>query len=1002
MSDDVDIGIRLREEGAAIARQVARDVEALRKHLFELTTAARANAEAMRGQGNVHREILAAIQATSNAQRNATQATNAHALSLRSLAQAAISAAAAFVGFQGFKAFIGAGLEFNQTIEDANLGIASLITAQATLHDKNGQLLVGTKALGAAQELAADQVNKLRIAGLQTTATTQELVVAFQQAVGVGLKWGFTLDQSRKFTILMAQAAKTLQLPMNQLNEEIRDLLAGNINSRNTRIATALNITNAQIKQAQAAGNLFDFVSKRMEAFGIAGEATAKTFSGVMSNIKDSFQLVAGDATKPLFESLKAAGLSAMDEIFDMKNARISEKFSGIIEVAQRFFGVIGDMLADAIGAAVKGAEAFNEWMLENGNLVEDLWHTMGLIVDQFKGLVGDVARVVFGLAQAGTEAGVLNLTFRVIAVFIAGFRDGLKAVVGILGLIGGIVLEAILDPFRLLLLAIASVVQFVDKDMAASLRGTAKQVDEFLTETSHGIKDIWKDFASGNSATAKVIAQFDEVGKAADKATDKVKKNKKELATVTGNSTGKPEVKADPAKAAKSLVDSAKAELSRYERDLAASLARNEISYAEYYNNLTIAQQKFVDVQIESQKILRDNPKATAEAKAAASASIKQLEAERLQVMEDNAEKLRVAMEKLQDEVNKAQIQLLKDQGRFAEARALEVEGEFKKSQARLVKNAMTAGAQIVANLFDIDNAKARMAELERAAKIITDTLATRLDEINTQSTAHAISEREARDQIVAAYTKARAQLTAMLPEMAKFAALTQDPANVQAVEELRIKLEQMGVTIKQTGDELFKFKEGARDAFESGLAQFFDDAATGAKDIGESFRDMARSIIASLRQIAAQMLATLIIEKSLKLFGFSTGGAVPSVKKATGGYIYGPGSSTSDSIPAWLSAGEYVINARAVETVGRDFLDSVNAAGGSPSVAGRGRTRGYAEGGLIAETSNDPSIDNRLTVGLEDGLVLRHLETREGTAAQLRFIEKNANKIKRALGQG
>ena len=47
---------------------------------------------------------------------------------------------------------------------------------------------------------------------------------------------------------------------------------------------------------------------------------------------------------------------------------------------------------------------------------------------------------------------------------------------------------------------------------------------------------------------------------------------------------------------------------------------------------------------------------------------------------------------------------------------------------------------------------------------------------------------------------------------------------------------------------------------------------------------------------------------------------------KKAMGGYISGPGSATSDSIPAMLSNGEYVIQAGAVSAYGLDFMNALN----------------------------------------------------------------------------
>lgn len=55
-----------------------------------------------------------------------------------------------------------------------------------------------------------------------------------------------------------------------------------------------------------------------------------------------------------------------------------------------------------------------------------------------------------------------------------------------------------------------------------------------------------------------------------------------------------------------------------------------------------------------------------------------------------------------------------------------------------------------------------------------------------------------------------------------------------------------------------------------------------------------------------------------------------------SSGGMVLGAGTSTSDSIPARLSNGEYVIRAAAVEQYGSQFLDAVN--GGTLGAAGGG----------------------------------------------------------------
>ena len=64
-------------------------------------------------------------------------------------------------------------------------------------------------------------------------------------------------------------------------------------------------------------------------------------------------------------------------------------------------------------------------------------------------------------------------------------------------------------------------------------------------------------------------------------------------------------------------------------------------------------------------------------------------------------------------------------------------------------------------------------------------------------------------------------------------------------------------------------------------------------------------------------------------------------AVKKAQGGIVYGPGTSTSDSIPAMLSNGEYVVRAAAVRKIGLPMLNAINAG------------RGFADGGIVSASS-------------------------------------------------
>ena len=65
--------------------------------------------------------------------------------------------------------------------------------------------------------------------------------------------------------------------------------------------------------------------------------------------------------------------------------------------------------------------------------------------------------------------------------------------------------------------------------------------------------------------------------------------------------------------------------------------------------------------------------------------------------------------------------------------------------------------------------------------------------------------------------------------------------------------------------------------------------------------------------------------------------GGNKPTPSKfASGGMVYGPGSGSSDSIPALLSNGESVINAQSTQMFG-GVLSAINQAGGGAPPAAR-----------------------------------------------------------------
>lgn len=145
---------------------------------------------------------------------------------------------------------------------------------------------------------------------------------------------------------------------------------------------------------------------------------------------------------------------------------------------------------------------------------------------------------------------------------------------------------------------------------------------------------------------------------------------------------------------------------------------------------------------------------------------------------------------------------------------------------------------------------------------------------------------------------------------------------------------------------------------AFTNAFMSFLD----GTKTAGEAFADFAKSIIMYIIQMIVQAAILKAIAPWMNnMFGLSDGGAVALadggvVYAATGGRISGPGTSRSDSIPAMLSDGEYVVNAAAVDKVGLPFLDMVNR-GKYPKFAGGGAVTGAVVGHSSVAKNNGVS---------------------------------------------
>lgn len=285
---------------------------------------------------------------------------------------------------------------------------------------------------------------------------------------------------------------------------------------------------------------------------------------------------------------------------------------------------------------------------------------------------------------------------------------------------------------------------------------------------------------------------------------------------------------------------------------------------------------------------------------------------------------------------------------------------------------------------------------ELQRQATQAMNLLDTERERINQQVQGGLLFDFEGEQKKMALEQQRLPLLRQIADEMTR-SAIT--PEQIQAAADFASRVDGLAVASNKAALEMANFKASVEQALTSELSNWLSSGIDQASSLGDAFRGLAASIVGSLRQIAAQMLATYLVQKLLGFLGFA---APTPVKAAGGGLIRGPGSGTSDSIPARLSNGEYVVRAAAVRQPGAlELLDGLNF---RARQVRRMHTPNFADGGLVDLPAGGGGSKAGLsaTLDLDPALVLKRLEaTPEFERVIVRTAGRNQKAMKQALGR-
>lgn len=153
--------------------------------------------------------------------------------------------------------------------------------------------------------------------------------------------------------------------------------------------------------------------------------------------------------------------------------------------------------------------------------------------------------------------------------------------------------------------------------------------------------------------------------------------------------------------------------------------------------------------------------------------------------------------------------------------------------------------------------------------------------------------------------------------------------------------------------------------------------DFIKGNKSASQALADFVRGLINNAVSILSEWLGVFAIYSAFPTWA---SGMTPAdmanktvfgiQKHATGGYITGAGTGTSDSIPAMLSNGEYVLRSSAVDRIGIGTLNAMNA----------GAVPQFSEGGSVGDVVSGGNNSVNMSVSAVDASSFRDFLKRGG----------------------
>lgn len=829
---------------------------------------------------------------------------------------------------------------------------------------------------------------------------------AFQRAFG-------ERDANSGLTAGLAQA---IQLVAQHL-ELLIDLAGVVLVAAFGRMAGAF-ATSIAAARAEAAARLANLRTLEVEALArvrVADAALAQARAqGLATNA------LVTDAAKARLQASAATNAVTQAVASTSLLGRAAGLLRGALALLGGPIGLIVTSVTLLAGVLYSARNAVVEFGGKTASIKQIVVATWDLVVEKVGEVVSALGRLVGAndLSWARVRE-VMVGALKTIGTAIRTMVNGVIGAFNAVGSVAGITAAFLVERFRNAFSNIGELAQALSQDVAAAFSGdfSMQSLRAVLGRRLGEMRDFGKELAG----SVRDAVTRDYVGEAAQAIAGRIRPEQTQPGVF-----GRPQPPTKPTpdkgiEAAKLALVQAQAEaefkilkdaLDRHARELDAALEDRLISLKDYYAAKTRIEQQEIDAEIQRAQVSlaqqqrlvktgKDEPtriKAKSEV-AKLEADLTVLNNKRADVEVANARKAVQAERELREELAKVRDELLDLTGAAtSQDRRAAIERQYQSLIERLRAEGDTEGAATVGRLIDVKAAAADLADYERQFNDALSRMRASEESINLQRQSGLLTESQARQQILALHRQTGQSLDALLPQL-EATATAIGPDAVARVQAWKNEIAQVKLVV----DDVAVAIDGAvQDSF----AQLFQDIGSGARSAKEAFADFGRSVLQTINRIASQKLAEALFGS---LMGGGTAGSAGGLGAlissffgfASGGYVTGPGTSTSDSIPARLSHGEYVVNARAVSRLGVSFLDAINGMSAGPRVAG-GRLA-FASGGLVPEVPAQPAPGQNIRIVnvIDPAMAADYLNSSAGERTVMNLIQRNAASVRNILGR-